>query len=42
MASIILTKEPKSFNFIKTNKIDITVLQEADSTNITEKQWQKE
>ena len=35
-------KRTKIFNFIKTNKIDITVLQETHSTNITEKQWQKE
>ena len=35
-------KRTKIFNFIKTNKIDITLLQETHSTNITEKQWQKE
>ena len=34
-------KRTKIFNFIKTNKIDITLLQETHSTNITEKQWQK-
>ena len=31
----------KIFNFLKTNKIDITLLQETHSTNTPEKQWQK-
>ena len=36
-----INKRTKTFNFFKTNKIDITLLQETHSTNITEKQRQK-
>lgn len=35
-------KRNKIFNFLRTNKIDITLFQETHSTKITEKQWQKE
>ena len=36
-----VNKRTKIFNFFKTNKINITLLQETHSTTITEKQWQK-
>ena len=32
----------KMFDFLKTNKIDVALLQEIHSTKVTEKQWQKE
>ena len=36
-----LSKRNKIFNFLKTNKIDITLMEETHSTRNAEKQWQK-
>ena len=35
------SRRKKNFNFLKTNKIDITLLLETHSTKTAEKQWQK-
>lgn len=35
------SKRKKNFNFLKTNKIDITLFLETYSTKTAEKQWQK-
>ena len=35
-------KRVKIFNYLKSNKTDITLLQETHSTNESEKKWQKE